>query len=213
MKTLLSSIVLLLGLILSPTAYAQSLTLDQLTYLNGLEQMSQDAYLTERGWKFDQVFNKNDSVTFVYWRYYDKKNVAVGEVAVQRELGERDALIYTISTRAPFEALRNKVLDYHMELLGNDNSDGVMRTYFRGKRYDVMLSLFTEGGAPFYRIRVQPHGLVKGFSIGDDGKMTEQWVRMPIPTAEQKARWDVMADSLEKVNQLKQQAPVKKARK
>lgn len=215
MKKLLGSLALLVSLITSPTARAQVLTLDQLTYLNGLEQMSQDAYLTERGWKFDQVFNKSDSITFVYWRYFDKKNAPVGEVAVQREVGERDALIYTTFTRAPFEATRNKVLDYRMELLGTDNSGGAMRTYFRGKRYEVMLSLFTDEGVPFYRVRVQPHGLVKGFTIGDDGKTTQEWVRLPTPTAEQKARWDAMADSLEQVNQRfkRQQVPMKKSRK
>jgi hypothetical protein len=210
MRILLRSISLMLGLATSLSAYSQSLTLDQLIYVNTLEGMSQDAYLTERGWKFEHVANQADSISYSYWRYYKSSNDPMGEVAVQRTKGKRDALVYSVAARRPFDDIREKVLDYHMEFLGSNNTEGVMRDFYRGRKYEVRLSLENEGGEPLYRVRVQQHGLVKGYSEDEDGKMIEQWFLPSPPTEKQKAQWRAFSDSL---NQATKNPKAKRPRK
>lgn len=47
-----------------------------------LEQMQQDAYLVERGWKFAGTHEQGDSIRSVYWRYYNSAGRVVSEVGV-----------------------------------------------------------------------------------------------------------------------------------
>jgi len=180
----------------------QGLTLDQLIYLNGLEQLSCDAYLVERGWHFDGIKTFNsDSVSVAVWAANNTNGTQVSKLSIRESKGEKREIIYRTVLRNPFDAIRNKVYAYGMEQIGTGADNG-LQTYYRDNRYNIMLELTTFKEHPNYVVSIAKHGLVKGFTVNDDGKTTrEVWVNLATMEPEQARRLQMFADSLEEVNQ------------
>lgn len=182
-----------------------------------LEQLQQDAYLVQRGWKFEGTNEQGDSIRSVYWRYYNSAGLFVSEVGVENKVEEYSALSYSTLLRPAFDAIRQAVISVPMEVLGSNN-DGAMRTFYRDSKYDVVLSVSNAPDDLGYHFTLQRHGYTKAYTKGENGKMTPEWIIMPPMTEAQKKYYDNFADSLNRINEANRlrtrpKSPQKKLRK
>jgi hypothetical protein len=180
-------------------ASAQTLASGQLTMLYKLEQMQQDAYLVQRGWKFAGTNEQGDSIRSVYWRYYNSTGRLVSEVGVKNKVGEYSALSYSTLLRPAYDAIRRAVLAVPMEVLGTDNK-GAMRTLYRDDKFDVILVVSSADDDLGYHFTLQQHGLTKAYREGENGEMTPEWVIMPAMTVAQKRHYDSLAVEVERID-------------
>lgn len=194
-------------------ASAQTLATGQLTMLYKLEQMQQDAYLVQRGWKFAGTNEKGDSIRSVYWRYYNSAGRVVSEVGVESKVGEYNTLSYSTLLRPAYDAIRRAVLAVPMEVIGTDNA-GAMRTLYRDDKFNVMLVVSNAEDDLGYHFALQQHGLTKAYIKGENGELTPEWVIMPAMTVAQKRHYDSLAVEVERIEKAtRPRTPPKKIRK
>lgn len=179
-------------------AHAQTLILGDIVDLDEMEQMKQDAYLVRRGWVFNASERQGDSIFDVSWHFYNSKNRLIALFLVRKQLGQRSLINYWTALRPAFDDIRENILSVPgIDVVGTSNDDK-MRTLYRDERYNFGLTIANSEDGLNYLLFAQRHGLVKGYSVKEDGTTEGVWMQAPVYTPEQKRRLDAMVDSLDR---------------
>lgn len=192
---------MLLLLCYAQSVKCQSLTLNQLIMLRKNPSIEVDEYLIRRGWKFGKAFTSSDSVETSFWVFDDIRKRRVAELSYSVPHKGFRFITYSTPTRSYYAAIKTAAALYHMEFLSQQNDGPILWNFFRGTTYDVSFGVYSNQKAAYitwYTVQVQPHGMIKIFSV-EDGKVVGkgEWVYPnELMSEEQGRRIQAEADSI-----------------
>ena len=151
---------------------SQSLTLDELIKVRGMDADGAQTYLSTKGWKFSNasegIGNEFDlsSWSFGQEAYSDR---AKAFVRLYTKEGYLSKVVYQTSNRANYEVIRNKVLSYKMKKETSKIENGYITTSYIGANYFVDLTISTDNlsNTPVYHVSITKKPMYRVFEVND----------------------------------------------